>query len=237
MMNRLFGFVLLVAGLGLGLGLGLGGGAGRDSPEAVLARVRARQAKLATLRAALVQTKSYPQLGIDDPPESGRFLLQRGRAGTRARIEIEAPEKRVLVVNDGRYVLYQPRIRQAIEGKLGGAASGAKGILAGILTLSPEAMDELEKSYVLSGLGVERLGELGVHHLRFVARDDVPVYCQAIELFVDVSLDLPVRQTCREANRAVVTFTLSAIEIDVPLDDRLFELDLPAGVERVRGRS
>lgn len=215
----------------------LAGASEPASPEAVLARMRARQAKLVSLRAELEQMKSYPQLGIDDPIESGRFLLERGRRGTMARIEILKPEQRILTVKDGRYVLYQPRIRQAVEGRLAGSGAGAKGLFAGVLTASPEAMEELEQSYVLSGLGTESLDHRSAYHLKFTARDGAAVYCQEIDLFVDGSLDLPVRQSCREANRAVVTFTLSAVEIDVPLEEGLFELDLPPGVERVKGGS
>jgi outer membrane lipoprotein-sorting protein len=204
-----------------------------SSPQAVLARMRDRQEKLVSLRAEIEQVKSYPQLGIDDPPEVGRFFLLRGRRGSMARIDIETPERRILTVKDGKYVLYQPRIRQAIEGRLAG--SGAKGLFSGVLTGSPEAMEELEKSYVLSGLGIESLGDRSVQHLRFTARAGAAVFCQQIDLFVDGSLDLPVRQSCREANEAVVSFTLSGMELDVPLEESLFELDLPPGVERVKG--
>ena len=41
--------------------------------------MRARQAKLRSLSADLEQVKSYPQLGIEDPPESGHFFLEHGR--------------------------------------------------------------------------------------------------------------------------------------------------------------
>jgi outer membrane lipoprotein-sorting protein len=226
-MHRLRSLALLFSGLALGQP------SAPAAPESILARVRARQAELLSLKARLVQRKSYPQLGIDDPPESGGFFLSHRRHETRARIDIESPERRILTVRDGSYVLYQPRIRQAVTGKLSG--SGAKGIFAGVLTGSRDAMAELERSYLVSGAGVETLGERSVHHLKFAARPGASVYCQEIDLFVDVSLDLPIGQSCREANQALVTFTLSEVEINVPLDESLFEIDLPPDVERVKG--
>ena len=51
---------------------------------------------------------------------------------------------------------------------------------------------------------------------------------------MDEKLLLPVRQTCEEANRSVITFSLSELETNVALDAKLFEIDLPPGVERVK---
>lgn len=204
--------------------------------DGVLARMRARQSELVSLRARLEQVKSYPQLGIDDPVERGRLYVERTRNGARVRLEIETPEPRILIVKDGAYLLFQPRIRQALEGRLGKlGGAGKTGLFTGILTGSPEALRELERSYSVEQLPDETLGERAVHHLRFTGREGAAVHCRRIDLFVDVELSLPLRQVCREANESAITFTLSDVELDVPLDRKLFEIDLPAGVERVKG--
>ena len=203
------------------------------TPEAVFERMRARQAELASLEAVLEQTKSYPQLGIEDPAERGRLYVERRRAGARVRIEIETPEPRILTVNDRRYVLYQPRIRQAMEGTLGSA--GKTGLFASVLTGAPGALEELERSYSLEGLGTISIASRPAHHLRFTARPGADVHCRRIDVFADEELSLPVRQTCEEANGSVITFSLTDLKTDVPLDGKLFEIEIPEGVERVKG--
>ena len=202
-----------------------------DSPEQVLERMRMAQAGLETLKARIEQVKSYSQLGIEDPVEKGFLYFEPGKM----RLEIQEPEVRILVVKDGKYVLYQPRIRQAISGKIEG--QGTKGLFPGLLTGSPESFRELEKSYSASDRGEETLDERRVHHLTFRAKPGVPVYCQEIDLFIDTSLLLPVRQKCREASQSEITLTLGDIERNTPLERSLFEVQIPDGVERIeRGR-
>ncbi len=94
------------------------------SPEVVLARMRQAQSSVESLSARLEQVKSYPQLGIEDPPERGTFLMARTKRGTtRVRMEIQEPETRILMVADGKYLLYQPRIKQAVEGTVSGGGT------------------------------------------------------------------------------------------------------------------
>ncbi len=198
-----------------------------DAPEEVLERMRVAQAGLETLKARLEQVKSYPQLGIEDPVEKGFLYFEPGKM----RLEIQEPEVRILLVKNGKYLLYQPRIRQAISGKLEG--QGTKGLFPGLLTGSSESFRELEKSYSASDRGEEALDERRVHHLTFRAKPGVAVYCQEIEIFIDTSLMLPVRQKCREANQSEITLTLADIERNTPLARSLFEVEIPDGVERI----
>lgn len=212
--------------------IGLTATAAADSlpPEAVLTRMRQAQADVETLTARLEQIKSYPQLGIDDPAERGRFTMVRGSDGaTRVRMEIREPETRVLVLAEGRYLLYQPRIKQAVEGEL--ASGGTKGLFSGILTGSEQALGELERDYVVQTVSESA----GAVELRFTAREGASVYCQRIDLWVDLARWLPVKQSCHEANQSVITFELDDIELDVPLGKNVFDVDLPADVEKVRG--
>lgn len=207
---------------------------GADGQKLVLERMRTEQASLRTFKARIEQVKSYPQLGIEDPVEKGFLFFQQGKM----RLEIQEPEVRILVVKEGRYVLYQPRIRQAISGKAEGG--GTKGLFPGLLTGSSDAFRELERSYEVSDRGEETPGDLEerrAHHLSFQARPAAQVYCQEIELFIDTALLLPVRQKCREANRSEITLTLRDIERNPSLEESLFEVRIPEGVERIeRGR-
>ena len=203
------------------------------SPDVVLARVSQAQSNLTTLVAGLKQVKSYPQLGIEDPAERGYFYLEHSKSGeTKVKMEIREPETRILRVREGEYLLYQPQIKQAVEGKLKGG--GRKSMFSGILTGSSEAMGELEEDYHAESLGLVRLGERNVNQLRFVAKPDASVYCQQIDLWIDTTLWLPVQQSCHEANQSVITFTLEDVHLNVPLAKSAFEVEIPSDVERLR---
>lgn len=205
-----------------------------SSPEVVLERMQKAQSSVESLTARLEQVKSYPQLGIEDPPERGTFTMARTRRGaTRVRIEIQEPEIRILTVTDGKYLLYQPRIKQAVEGKLSGG--GKKGLFSGILTGSPESLEELERDYHVEGVGETMVSEANVIELRFTARANVSVHCQQIDLWVDTTSWLPVQQSCHEANQSVITFTLGDVKLNVPLAKDAFDVELPPDVEKVRG--
>ncbi len=205
-----------------------------SSPEVVLARMQKAQSSVESLTARLEQVKSYPQLGIEDPPERGTFTMARTKRGTtRVRMEIQEPETRILTVADGKYLLYQPRIKQAVEGKVSGG--GKKGLFSGILTGSPEALEELERDYRVERVGETVVSKANVIELRFTARATAVVYCQQIDLWVDTTSWLPVQQSCHEANQSVITFTLGDVKLNLPLPKNAFDVDLPSDVEKVRG--
>lgn len=192
----------------------------------LFARMRARQQEVSRLAAVIEQVKSYPQLGIDDPAERGRLYLERSRRGeTKVRLEITAPETRILISSNGGYLLYQPRIKQAVEGALSGG--GKKALFSGLLTGSSEAARQLERDYTVE--------EIDGTHLRFQAKAGAEVHCEQIDLWLDVRSGLPARQSCREANQSVITISLTEIEVDGKLPEGVFEIDLPPDVERVKG--
>ena len=88
-----------------------------SSVEAVLERMSGTYQSIESLGAELHQVKSYPQLGLTDPPEKGVLYIKRkAKKELRIRLEMLEPEQRIVTVKDGRYMLYQPKIKQAIEG-------------------------------------------------------------------------------------------------------------------------
>ena len=214
------------------LGLLTVGAAEPVRPDIVLSRMRQAQASLRSLEAGLEQQKSYPQLGIEDPAETGRLFFSRTASGTRVKMDIETPEARILLVRDGHYLLYQPRIRQAMEGKLEGG--GKTALFSGLLTGSPEALSALETDYDAESLGEDVLFGQAVTGLGFTAKPGAQVYCARIELWITSESWLPVRQSCHEANASVITFTLRDVKLNLPLPKGVFEVELPGDVERIR---
>jgi outer membrane lipoprotein-sorting protein len=187
---------------------------------------------LETLHARFTQVKSYPQLDLTDPPEKGFVVADlRDSNERKIRLEIETREKRVLVVTGGRYLLYQPKINQAIEGKVESGRAGG----AGFVSFLTGDLSRAHQDYDVSSLDDEPVDGRLTKHLRLRLKKGSQAYYRRIDLWVDTDLWLPVRQVLVEPNQSVIRFRVEDIRRNLSLDDKLFDLDLPSDVKRIRG--
>ncbi len=199
------------------------------SMEEVLSRMSSASKRFETLTARLVQEKSYPQLGIADPPEVGSLAMTRKSQELRLRLDIITPEPRTVVVEGNSYIYYQPKLKQAIVGSLEGVGSGqGAGFLRYLLGDLEGARDEYD-------IELGGTTEDGTLHLTLVPRSPEKAYYKRVELWVDTDLWLPVRQELTELNQSVTKIRLDDLSIDVELSDELFELALPDDVKRLKG--
>ncbi len=205
--------------------------ADESSTEPILERMAEASRALTSLEADLVQVKSYPQLSLTDPPEIGRIHLQRAKP-TRLRFEITEPESRIVTVDDGEYVLYQPKIKQAMVGKLDPNASRGR---SGFLTFLVGDLSSAEEDFEIVLLGEEEVKGKQAYHLRLTARPETESMYRQIDLWVDQEIWLPVRQELVELNNSVSRIDLENVVLNQIIEDSVFKLDLPSDVERVKG--
>ena len=203
------------------------------SAQPVLEQMAEAYRSFKSLEAKLHQVKSYPQLGITDPPEEGVLYVERTKEDKRIRLEIVKPEKRIVTVKEGKYVLYQPKINQAIEGKVNPKAGSSGG--TSFLSYFMGDLSRAQDDYEIVSLGEEQVGGHRTAHLRMNARPNGKGFYRQIDLWVDQELWIPVQQNLVEPNRSETRIELGEIRLNVGLKDSLFKIDLPPGVERVRG--
>lgn len=207
-------------------------GQSADDATPVLDRVAERYAQLRTLRAELRQQKFYELLELSDPIESGTLELGRSDEGMSVRLEMKTPQERTLVVHDGEYILYQPRINQAIVGEAEDDATlGSRGFLRYLVG----DLEGIEDDFAVENLGLESHAGTELVHLRLLPNTATEVPYRRIDLWVDPDISLPVREELVEANGDRIVVALYDIRLNEPIDDSRFELDLPADVERVQG--
>ena len=200
----------------------------------VLQRMAAAYSSVKSLGAELEQVKSYPQLGMTDPPEKGVLRVKRkSENNLLVRLEIQQPEQRIVTVGDGRYMLYQPRIKQAIEGRIDTKASSSSG--TSFMSYFMGDLSGAKKDYDFEVVGEEQVGRHQTVHLRLTALPGGEGYYPQIELWVDQELWIPVRQELVEPNRSVTTLEFRNIRINDEIKDSVFKIKLPANVERVKG--
>jgi outer membrane lipoprotein-sorting protein len=204
----------------------------QERAEAVLRQMAERYRSLDTVRTRFTQVKSYPQLQLTDPPEIGVLYADLSEAGEpRIRVEIAEPERRIVTVKQGRYLLYQPAIKQAIEGKIVTGDSGGTGFVSYFLG----DLSGAQRDYEIVSLDDEALEGRSTRHLRLTLKQGSEAFYRRIDLWVDKELWMPVRQELVEPNQSVVRIRFDDIRLNAPLDDELFDIDLPPDVERIRG--
>lgn len=216
------------------LALGVGPASSDEAPaRAVLEQMAQVSRSLTSLRAELVQVKSYPQLGLSDPPERGVLYFERkSEKGSQVRFEILEPVRRIVTVKDGSYVFYQPKIKQAIVGKLEENEGSQR---ASFVSYLLGDLSSAEKDYSVESLGEESLNGKETIHLRLSAKPDSEGMYKQIDLWVDTEIWFPIRQVFTELNHNLTTFEMESIELNVEIEPSLFELKLPPDVDRVRG--
>ncbi|GBC77076.1 Outer-membrane lipoprotein carrier protein [bacterium HR08] len=229
-----------VVGVGTMLAvLGFPPSRGRSAPDSrmgvtpILEQMAQAVRRLRTLRAALSQEKFYAQLGFKDPPEKGvLYMKRRGERDLSLRIEITVPEKRIITVTGDRFLLYQPRINQAIEGVIDRTSVRAA---AGFLAYLFNGLAQAAEDYEITLAGYETIQGRRASHLVLTPKPNRRGVYRRVDLWVDHQLWLPTIQKIVEANRDETLLTLDEVQLNVNLPDSLFVQKLPPGVQRVRG--
>jgi outer membrane lipoprotein-sorting protein len=212
---------------------------GRGAPDAntavtpILERMAQAVRQMRTLRASLSQEKVYTQLGLKDPPEKGLLYMKRkGERNVYLRIEINVPEKRIITVRDNRFLLYQPRINQAIEGVIDRSSLRAA---AGFLAYLFNGLAQAAEDYEITLAGQETIEGRRLSHLVLTPKPNRRNVYRRVDLWVDTQLWLPLVQKIVEANRDETLLKLEDVKINLNVPDSLFVQNLPPGVQRVRG--
>jgi outer membrane lipoprotein carrier protein len=193
------------------------GGAANAVSE-VLAAVQQRYDKIVDIRADFEQRAWVASLGREDRAEGRVSILRPGRM----RWEYNAPEPRVIALDGDTVQLYMPEDEQLQIASAGGG------------TLPPTALDfllgdgDLAKTFAVEPIAEERNGEVG---LRLRPREDASF--EHLDLWVEAGT-----YQLRESvvvdlfgNRTAVRF--SDVEENAGIDASAFELDVPAGTERI----
>ena len=199
--------------------------------SSTLSRMDRAKHSLKTLRADITMEKYNAQLHDKDIFQ-GIVLYIPGLAGNAfVRLEWTKPQHETLVVANGNYTLYRPRLSMAYVGKTGSIKSQKDSDVLELMSMSAaqlrtkfgEFQDPREET--LWG---------GVHTTHFTAVPKTAASYKYIEVWIDDS-GLPVQTKMVEKNDDSTTVRLSNVERNqtIPMDQ--FNLKLDSSVKRVKG--
>src|SRR5436190_14511031 len=200
--------------------------------SSMLTKMERQKQSLRTLSADISMEKYNSQLGDSDKYYGTiRYIPAGGKAASLVRLDWNKPQQEILVVANGGYVLYRPRLNQAIIGNNGSVRSAKDNDVLALLNMSAAQLrsrfgdfqDEREETL---------WGDIHTTHLKAVPKTAASY--KYIEVWVDDN-GMPVQTKMVEKNDDSTTMRLSNIAKNQNIDKKEFSIDLPSSVKKIKG--
>lgn len=196
----------------------------------VLKRMDAHNKALTSLKANISMEKYNSQLGETDK-YSGKaiYLPQKGR-NAFVRIDWSSPVEESLAVVNKEYILYRPRLKQAIVGNVDKVqGSGTSNNALAFINMSRA---ELKANYTINYIGQETASGVQTWHLELIPKN-ANQYKKA-DLWVDGN-GMPVQMKVTESNNDTTQVVLSGLQKNVTVKGGDFKINLPKDTKIVKG--
>jgi outer membrane lipoprotein-sorting protein len=227
-MNRLFRFLTVSLLCVVGLGLAV---QSQDvmTPETrrVLDYMDRAGKQLTDLTANIKQTKVTLVVN-DTSTDTGKLFLKRTKSGNRTKLEYEKPVVKTLLIDKGKVLIYEPKINTLQEVDLGKNRAQAEFLLTGV----GQSTADLTKTHTVRFLKEETVNGTKTSLLELKPKGS-SMFSQ-IWLWIDPALGLPIQTRLTESSGDYLTFQLENIKINPKLPDKIFNLNLPGDVQRIK---
>ena len=214
---------------------GIGLGQETVSPETrrVLASIDQAGKRLTDLTADIKQTKVTLVVN-DTSTETGKLFLKRLKDGNRTKLEYEKPEVKTLLIDKGKVLIYEPKIKRLQEIDLGKNRAQAEFLLTGV----GQSSANLTNTYDVKFLKEEIINAVKTSLLELKPKSGkVSAMFTQIWLWIDPATGLPIQTRLTESSGDYLTFQLENIKINPKLSDKTFKLDVPSDVQKIKPMS
>ncbi len=199
--------------------------------SSILSKMEKNRQNLRSLSADISMEKYNSQLGESEKYYGNIRYIPAGRGAALVRLDWNKPQQEILVVANGGYMLYRPRLKQVIIGTTNSVRSAKDNDVLALLNMSAAALrsrfgdfqDEREET--LWG---------GIHTTHLKAVPKTAASYKYIEVWVDDS-GMPVQTKMVEKNDDSTTMRLSNVARNADIPASVFKLDLDSSVKRIKG--
>ncbi len=199
-------------------------------PE-ILKRMETHRNTLTSLRSNVTMVKYNAQLKESDKTEGNSIYLPTKGRDALVRIDWTKPVQEILAVVKGKYVLYRPRLKQAIIGNAKDAKGNGKA--NGALAFMNMSKEQLKANYTIKYLGQENVSSGSpTWHLELTPKTATSY--KLAEIWVDGD-GMPIQAKVIENNNDSTTVLLSGFEKNARIDASRFEIKLPKDTKIVNG--
>jgi outer membrane lipoprotein-sorting protein len=195
----------------------------------ILKTMEAHKNALQSLKANVKMVEFEGTLG--DITERSGVVHYLPRPGKDAYVRIDWKDPiEMLLVADGRYMLYRKVINQAIVGDVN-KSTKQKGTSNSLKFMSM-SKKELDDNYHIQYLGKPKVAGQDVWHLKLTPKGKES-FVEA-QLWVDGN-GMPVQAMIKQKNKDRTTIRLSSLEKNITIKASVFAPKLPKEVKRVKG--
>lgn len=200
-------------------------------PE-ILKRMENHRSILTSLKANVMMDKYNPQLDVHDVSQGNVIYLPgRSERDMYIRINWTKPVDEQLAVIGGKYTLYRPRLKQAIEGKVDTAKNSAGA--GNALSFMSMSRDQLKANYTVKYMGEVKLSS-GVAAWHLLLTPKAAGKYKSAEIWVDGD-GMPLQAKVVEMNNDATTVLLSGLRKNEDINAKVFTIILPKGVKPIKG--
>ena len=213
--------------------MALGQDAMTPETRRVLASIDQAGKRLTDLTADIKQTKVTLVVN-DTSTETGKLFLKRLKNGNRTKLEYEKPEIKTLLIDNGKVLIYEPKIKRLQEIDLGKNRAQAEFLLTGV----GQSSANLTNTYDVKFLKEEVINGVKTSLLELKPKSGkVSAMFTQIWLWIDPATGLPIQTRLTESSGDYLTFQLENIKINPKLSDKIFKLDVPSDVQKIKPMS
>ena len=199
--------------------------------SSILSKMEKNRQNLRSLSADISMEKYNSQLGESEKYYGNIRYIPAGRGAALVRLEWNKPQQEILVIANGGYILYRPRLKQALIGSTNSVRSAKDNDVLALLNMSAAQLrsrfgdfqDEREETL---------WGNIHTTHLKAVPKTTASY--KYIEVWVDDS-GMPVQTKMVEKNDDSTTMRLSNVARNADIPASVFKLDLDSSVKRIKG--
>lgn len=198
----------------------------------VLKRMDEHNKALTSLQASVKMDKYNSQIDEHSLQEGTvKYAPQKGKDAL-VRIDWIKPVEESLAVGNGEYILYRPRLKQYITGKVSDAKSGGKGANNALAFINMSKA-QLKANYDVKYFGQETVGG-GIPTWRIQLTPKNKTNYKTAELWVDGN-GMPIQAKVIENNDDTTTVFLSNLQKNINIKADVFAIKPAKDAKRVAG--
>lgn len=199
----------------------------------ILDRMDLHNRNLTSMQATVTMTKYNAQIRENDPTYSGRVWYTPGKDRKKSNIRIEwtSPVTETLVVSDGKYKLFRPKLKQGYEGNVDRARSNSAA--AGPLAFLSMSRDQLRTNFTVKLIGAEKVnaGRINATRIQLTPKDRSQY--KSADIWIDAS-GMPVQARIVANNNDITTLLITGETKNRSIDSRNFNFKFPTGTKVIK---
>jgi outer membrane lipoprotein-sorting protein len=198
--------------------------------DQVLAKMEENGKKFQSMQASLERTK-VTVIVNDKATDSGTVYFKRRGKDPRIMVDITKPEQQRMLVDQGKALLYFPKLKQVQEYFLGQNQDKAEFLLIGF----GQSNQDIRKVYDTALVGEETINGVKTSILELKPKSaKVSALFNKIRLWMDQTKWIPIQSQLTEGSGDYMIVKFTNIKMNVKIPESAFDLKMPKDVKTIK---